>query len=123
MSIDEIYDPFVDSYLTDSLNQLPLAGGGSYTVERNISNLLAEAGDYYLLFVTDTFLNQPETNENNNTTAVPLTITNPDVDLIMNCEINWLKFNEESLVFPEGTITNFDLNVAKTLLVTSFPKD
>lgn len=47
----------------------------------------------------------------------------PDVDLITNCEINWLKFNEESLVFPEGTITNFDLNVAKTLLVTSIPKE
>jgi len=47
----------------------------------------------------------------------------PDVDLITNCEINWLQFNEESLVFPENTITGFDLNVAKTLLVTSFPKD
>jgi len=48
---------------------------------------------------------------------------NPDVDLITNCEINWLKFNEESLFFPENTITSFDLNIAKTLLVTSFPKD
>jgi hypothetical protein len=48
---------------------------------------------------------------------------NPDVDLITNCEINWLKFNDEPFVFPENTIASFDLNVAKTLLVTSFPKD
>jgi uncharacterized membrane protein YgcG len=36
-------------------------------------------GSYYLIFVTDYYNNQPETNENNNTFVAPITISGPDL--------------------------------------------
>ncbi len=62
----------------------PYISGGSYQdgswfskIPSNIS-----AGNYYLIFYTDDSLIIPETNENNNSAAVPITITAPaDRDL------------------------------------------
>ncbi|MFN6535591.1 MAG: CARDB domain-containing protein [Nostoc sp. EkiNYC01] len=89
---DVIYisnDQFLDSsdrYLTDATTEdyTPLAAGSSYTITENIklpSNLAA--GDYYLLFATDTNNTQGETNETNNVFAKAITVNTPDVDLVV----------------------------------------
>jgi subtilase family serine protease len=86
LSTDTSYDLEIDRYLGeykfDTVEQLPLASNQSYTIDTTIYNLVADPGDYYLLFVSDDFNHQLETNEGNNLTAVPLTITTLDVDLV-----------------------------------------
>jgi subtilase family serine protease len=90
LSDDAIYDnsDYQLYYFHSTDAETSLAVDGTYTVN-NISvklpdNALGQPGSRYLLFVTDADRNQSETNENNNVTAIPLTITgdNPDLQVI-----------------------------------------
>jgi RHS repeat-associated protein len=72
-----------DVYLAGQYNnaQTPLAAGGSYTLNANISLSNGNfVGDRYLLFATDPFDNyQGETNETNNVQAVAINIAVSDL--------------------------------------------
>ncbi|WP_172970091.1 CARDB domain-containing protein, partial [Microcystis aeruginosa] len=59
--------------------QTPLATGASYTISKNVTLPSFTAGNQYLLFVADRDNYQGEINENNNLTAVPITLTAPDL--------------------------------------------
>ncbi|MBX9255662.1 type I secretion C-terminal target domain-containing protein [Desmonostoc muscorum CCALA 125] len=88
---DTVYisdDQFLDSsdtYITQEWVAVntPLAPGSSYTINRNISFPTTKVGDRYLLFVADRYNDQSETNETNNVFAQPITISSPDVDLVV----------------------------------------
>ncbi|NDJ23933.1 type I secretion C-terminal target domain-containing protein [Nostoc sp. B(2019)] len=63
-------------------NDTPLAAGVSYTATQNITlPLPTQVGDgnYYLLFVTDKYNKQSETDETNNVLAKPISVTAPDL--------------------------------------------
>jgi subtilase family serine protease len=62
----------------------PLAAGASYTATPNITIPGTSAGNRYLLFVTDASQNQGETDETNNVRAVPISLTAPNVDLVVS---------------------------------------
>ncbi len=79
LSADDKYD-FADSYVTSSYSS-PLDGGSSYTRTLSASLPSVAAGDYYLLFVTDSNHNITETDETNNVRALPITLTLPKVNL------------------------------------------
>jgi large repetitive protein len=70
-------DTFVSSEYIDT--QTPLIAGNNYTITKNITLPPTALGSRYLLFVSDRFNAQVESNENNNVTAVPLEITAPDL--------------------------------------------
>ncbi|MCF2152305.1 M10 family metallopeptidase C-terminal domain-containing protein [Desmonostoc muscorum LEGE 12446] len=78
ISDDQFLDYF-DTYLNERYTgeDTPLASGGSYTATQDISIL--GTGDRYLLFVTDAYYNQSETNETNNIFAQAITINAPDL--------------------------------------------
>jgi subtilase family serine protease len=61
--------------------QTPLAAGGSYTINKNITLPNRPSGNYYLLFATDRNDKQGETNNNNNVKAVPISIGIPDLTI------------------------------------------
>ncbi|MEO1669339.1 MAG: CARDB domain-containing protein, partial [Cyanobacteria bacterium J06631_2] len=100
-----------DEYLDESdleidyqLNEFEtyLAAGGSYTNERDIylSNKV-EAGNKYLLFVTDSDKEQIETDETNNVKAIPISLNIPDVDLSLTVNTS----PASAIVQSEPTIT------------------
>jgi subtilase family serine protease len=69
-----------DTYLGNRYNSQPLAVNGSYGVVGNSVNITNTAlGDRYLLFVANYGKEQGELNFNNNTYAVPITLTAPDL--------------------------------------------
>jgi hypothetical protein len=81
LSSDSNYD-YSDAYIEGFYradNHSPLATGFSYTFDRTIiTPNNTEPGQYYLIFRTD-YAGYPslgETNETNNTLAIPLTLTN-----------------------------------------------
>ncbi|WP_039900441.1 CARDB domain-containing protein, partial [Microcystis sp. T1-4] len=80
VSTDQIYDSS-DTYLTGEYisSQTPLAADGSYTITRNVTLPSTATGDRYLLFVADRNNNQGESNDNNNTFAVPITLDVADL--------------------------------------------
>jgi subtilase family serine protease len=60
--------------------QSPLAGGGSYSITRNVSIANnVPSGDYYLLVFADASLSQLETNNNDNVRAIPIRVDSPDL--------------------------------------------
>lgn len=65
-----------DTYLTDRWagSSTPLAAGESYTATRSINLPINQQGERYLLFVADGFNRQGETDETDNSLAVPITI-------------------------------------------------
>ncbi|BBD63171.1 YD repeat-containing protein (plasmid) [Nostoc sp. HK-01] len=81
-STDNIYSAN-DIYLTDvwnyNLARLPLDPNESYTITTDITLSSQSAGNGYLLFVTDIDNRQGETNEADNTYAVPITIAAPNL--------------------------------------------
>ncbi|MDM9385689.1 CARDB domain-containing protein [Chlorogloeopsis sp. ULAP01] len=86
LSNDAVYDDsdYELSYRWIS-TETPLAVDGTYTVNK-ISvtlpdNAVGQAGNRYLLFVTDRNNNQRETNESNNVKAIPIIITGDNADL------------------------------------------
>lgn len=97
ISNDEILDDS-DSFLGSQLSYLNLEEGESQTLESNFYfDNVSQTGDKYLIFVADDtaaslrpdneFGYQSETNENNNTLAIPVNVTLPDVDLAIT-EVN-----------------------------------
>ena len=87
LSQDTYFDPDVDSFLGQrwAYNHVPLDAGATY-VETQTINVPAElaSGLWYLLVVTDANSYQLESNEDNNLFAVPITLTTPDVDLVVS---------------------------------------
>ncbi|MBD2518843.1 type I secretion C-terminal target domain-containing protein [Nostoc sp. FACHB-973] len=86
---DRIYisdDPFLDDSDIDfyprsaPINTL-LAPGSSYTINEDFLFPIGKVGNVYVLFVTDTYNSQSETNETNNVFAQAITINPPTVDL------------------------------------------
>jgi CheY-like chemotaxis protein len=61
----------------------PLAPNATYTENRTLTLDNMPAGSRYLLFVTNADNGQPETDKSNNFFAVPITLTKPDVDLVI----------------------------------------
>ena len=82
-------DTLVDSFYQG--DQSPLAAGASYTDNESITLPPATTGSEYLIFVTnyegvegslyDSYDIQGETNYTNNTFAVPITVTAPDLTI------------------------------------------
>ncbi|MEX2552087.1 MAG: CARDB domain-containing protein, partial [Actinomycetota bacterium] len=70
-----------DTWLTDVWTSAytPLAAGASYTIERTFTLPSTATGNLYLLFVTDRYNYQGETNENNNLVAHPISLNAPDL--------------------------------------------
>ena len=88
VSNDQHFDPSEDLWVAEIWRDEDLEAGESYTTkfEANLykPNLWGR-DDHYLIFVTDSNDAQYETDEHNNTFAVPidLNLTPPDVDLIV----------------------------------------
>ncbi|GAB1542664.1 hypothetical protein NUACC21_53380 [Scytonema sp. NUACC21] len=86
LSNDAIYDSS-DSYLNERWidTETSLAVDGSYTVSNiNVTlpnNSVGQPGSRYLLFVSDRYNNQNESDERNNVKAIPITITGENADL------------------------------------------
>src|SRR5262249_28722648 len=60
----------------------PLQPGGSYSDSQNITiPATATTGQYYLIFVANSNQAQPETDRTNNTYALPITLSAPDLKL------------------------------------------
>ncbi|MBW4676963.1 MAG: type I secretion C-terminal target domain-containing protein [Desmonostoc geniculatum HA4340-LM1] len=74
-----------DTYITQEwvAGNTNLAPGSSYTINRDVFFPTTKVGDRYLLFVADRYNYQSETNETNNVFAQPITISGPDVDLVV----------------------------------------
>ena len=72
-----------DIYLDSSAgnNGFPLAPGLDYTVTRDLVAPNVAAGSYFLIFTTNRFDSQYETDPNNNTLTAAITLTTPDVNL------------------------------------------
>jgi subtilase family serine protease len=81
LSNDAILDLNSDVYVSQELisAQTPLAAGGSYSVTRSINLPNFATGNRYLIVVTDGTANQGETNETNNTRAIPISLNSPDL--------------------------------------------
>ncbi len=62
-------------------SQTPLAAGASYGLTRNVTLPAGVIGDKYLVIYTDFNNHQPEIDETNNWTSVPISISNPDLVL------------------------------------------
>ena len=79
LSADTTYDSG-DTLVTYQARSTELAAGASYTVTKSVAMPNAAAGSYYLLLRTDSHGSLYESNETNNVfTALPLTLTNPDL--------------------------------------------
>lgn len=81
ISSDTIFD-FTDKPVIDPQNvgeKTPLAPGATYKIDQKINIPTTVSGDQYLLFVVDDSKNQGETNEANNTYAVPIRIGASDL--------------------------------------------
>jgi WD40 repeat protein len=71
-------DTFIGEYARP--DNFTLAAGASYTASASIHVPSAAAGSYYLILVTDAYGNRvPESNETNNTIAVPITVGQADL--------------------------------------------
>ena len=76
-------DTYLTSIWTGSDSFTPLPGGGSYEATAEITIPDDQLGSKYLLFSTNPFDSQYETELNNNTFAVPIELTAPDGDLFI----------------------------------------
>ena len=82
LSTDQVYDPS-DTFAYSSYHFNSLAAGASQSFNAPITLPSVPAGSYYLLFVADGSGNVTESDETNNVRAVPITLTVPQVDLIV----------------------------------------
>nr|NCR88478.1 hypothetical protein [Microcystis aeruginosa G13-10] len=79
-----------------------LAPNASYTNSQNIFLPATSIGDRYLLFVTDAYRSQGETNETDNIIATPITLTAPDLTVT-------------AATAPTTAVTSGTLNVSWTV--------
>ncbi|HEX8112507.1 MAG TPA: CARDB domain-containing protein [Kofleriaceae bacterium] len=71
-------DTFIGEYARP--DNFTLAAGGSYTASATVQLPAAAPGSYYVILVTDGYGNRvPESNETNNTIAVPVTVGQADL--------------------------------------------
>ncbi|RYD85586.1 MAG: APHP domain-containing protein, partial [Verrucomicrobiaceae bacterium] len=61
--------------------QTPLAANGTYSIERDVTIPNLPNGNYYVLFVTDHYDSQGETNPADNVRAVAVTVGAPDLQV------------------------------------------
>ncbi len=81
LSSDAVWDA-LDSEVTALSYNIALAAGASYTQTATASVPTSKPpGNYYLIVVTDTSSQVPETNETNNAKAIPISVVTPDLDL------------------------------------------
>ncbi|MDH6099335.1 hypothetical protein NWP21_10890, partial [Anabaenopsis sp. FSS-46] len=114
LSTDEIWDDsdyFLSSFWAG--NNSPLAIDGSYSLTGNISiSYYIEAGNYHLLVVTNPddynyYNRQYETDETNNTLAVPITINEVDLpDLVITAATAPASGNIGSTIEVSWTVKN-----------------
>ncbi len=64
-----------------SAPHVPLASGASYTMEATVTVPGAASGNQFLLFVTDRFNAQGETDVTNNLLALPISLNAPDLEI------------------------------------------
>lgn len=83
LSDDAVFD-FSDTALDTPFisTQSPLAAGGTYTITHNVTIPNTTPGDRYLLVVADYYGDQPETDESNNSLAIPITLSEANADLV-----------------------------------------
>ncbi|MDB9444753.1 CARDB domain-containing protein [Anabaena sp. CS-542/02] len=115
ISDDEIYD-YSDTYVSNVYiwEQTPLAADGSYTITSNITLPNTAPGNRYLLFRTDySWWNyQVETDETNNTFAVPITLGAPD--LVITAATAPASGNIGSTIEVSWTVKNQGIVTAET---------
>ena len=82
LSTDATYDS-LDTNITSYYQFNSLAAGASQSFNTTLSLPGVPAGSYYLLVVADGYHSVTESDENNNVKAVPITLTVPNVDLVV----------------------------------------
>ncbi|MDH6084190.1 CARDB domain-containing protein, partial [Umezakia ovalisporum] len=114
ISDDEILDSSDTQVTWEYIGeQTPLAADGSYTITSNITLPNTAPGNRYLLFRSDSYNYQVETDETNNTFAVPITLNAPDLVVSnitapveslsgQSIDISWSVTNQ-GIVDAEGT--------------------
>ncbi|MFZ9753417.1 MAG: CARDB domain-containing protein, partial [Cyanobium sp.] len=110
---EDYSDTFISSF--SAADHSPLAAGGSYTFSKIVSvPSISTAGQYYLILRTDSSSIQGETSEDNNTFALPLSITNG----IPSLPIITLEVAPEAGVTEDGN-TNLIFIFSRTGATTS----
>ena len=93
----------------DILDQQPLAPGASYTITEQATIPNTAPGTRYLLFITDRYENESESDETNNIVAKEIELFAPDVDLRID-DIRGPPGNEADLgdmIEVGWTVTNY----------------
>ena len=111
LSNDPIYDSS-DTLLTNRWNSTnpALAVGETYQATQSVTlpnNVIGQPGKRYLLVVTDYDSNyQKETNEANNTFAVPITIAGDNADLVVTAAFAPIEASVQQSVSVSWTVKN-----------------
>ena len=107
LSDDATYD-FNDTFVAQENNtsRAPLAAGGSYTVDRNLTIPNTTGGNRFLLIFADAIDYITENNENNNVYAIPIAVTRPDVDLVYTATTAPSSGTIHDLISLSWTVTN-----------------
>jgi len=93
----------------DIMDEQPLAPGASYTITEQATIPNTAPGNRYLLFITDRYENETESDETNNIVAVEIELFSPDVDLRID-DIRGPPDNEANLgdtIEVGWTVTNY----------------
>ncbi|MDJ0568533.1 MAG: CARDB domain-containing protein [Pleurocapsa sp. MO_192.B19] len=117
LSDDEILDnsdTYINGLWTQNRESTPLDNGESYTVTNSFDLPDAEPGDEpdgmasqrYLLFVANRWNYQYETNQENNTVAIPIVISPPDVDLTITTDLEALTGESGDRISLNWTVAN-----------------
>jgi hypothetical protein len=102
-----------DALVVDEPRSVLLAAGGSYTVTKSVTLPGVPAGNYFLLLRTDNTNGVVEKNDGNNGwTALPITVTNPDLVPIT--------FTAPSAAAARGTVS-FTWTVTNSGPATAYP--
>ena len=95
--------------------QTPLAPGASYGLSRTVWLPAGVIGSRYIIVATDTYNQQGETNETNNTAALALTISNPDLVERLRNDSSLAVLNPDTLYGGDAAgYTDYPTLAAKT---------
>src|SRR6266542_3866007 len=93
------------NYASNSVSSL--APGSNYSVSQNVALPVdSDAGGAYLLFKTDTYSQVQEDDETNNVKAVPITLTAPNVDLVITASSAPTSVNAGGTASVSWTVAN-----------------
>lgn len=117
LSLDNVYQPNIDTYLGGFINLTALDAGQSYAQMKEVTLPQGIQGTYYIFVVTDYNLSVQEVDEDNNVSAaasMPVTLT-PPPDLVVtsiiapnqafsgtSVNINWTVENQGAGDVPAG---------------------